>query len=281
MADPAPDPAPDPAAFTRFEEQGWDRIPGGYDRLLGPVTAQAAGALLDAAGAGAASTVLDVATGPGYIAGRALARGATVIAVDLSEAMVAYARQAHPGLDVRRADAHELPFADGSFTAAVAGFLLPHVADPARMVAEVARVVAPGGRLALSMWDQPERSPFLGAIVSAVAEVGAEPTGLPEGPPFFAYADPERLRGLLAGAGLQAVEVTPLAFRHRVGTAAELWDAVVGGTVRTSALVTSQAPERQRAIRAAFERIVAAYGEPLDLGVSVLIASGTKVFAPR
>ena len=64
-------------AFAAFERQGWGdpTVCEAYDASLGAVTSQCIGALLDAAGIGAGCRVLDVATGAGYVAGAALARG--------------------------------------------------------------------------------------------------------------------------------------------------------------------------------------------------------------
>jgi SAM-dependent methyltransferase len=266
--------------FTSFERAGWDRIGLDYDRFLGPVTAAAAGPLLDAAEVGQGSRVLDVATGPGYVAGAAVGRGARTVAVDLSSEILALARARHPGPTYRVADAAALPFDDGSFDAVVAGFLLPHLADHGRAVAECRRVLVGGGMVALSTWAQPARVPGLGMVAAAVAEVGAQPpAGLPAGPPFFAYSDPAALVALLSGAGLADVGVTLHGFEQRVPSAAALWEGVLAGTVRTAALVTAQPAETQVAIRAAFDRLVEPYvreGGEVVLPVSVLVAAGRR-----
>lgn len=266
-------------AFTVFEREGWDRIPRGYDDFIGPVTARAADPLLDAAAVGREARVLDVATGPGYIAGRALERGAEVVGVDISAEILLLARARHPGLAVRVADAAALPFDDATFDAVVSGFLLPHLADHDRVLAECRRVLVPGGVVAVSTWDRPERVPLVGAFAEAVAAAGARPPAdLPAGPPFFAYSDEEALAGLLERAGLGDVAVARHGFVHRVASADALWDGVLGGTVRTSALVTSQPEPVRREIRSAFDRLVAGYesGGGLDIPVSVLVARGTR-----
>lgn len=266
-------------AFTRFERDGWSRAAQGYHRFFTPLTRKVGEPLLDAAGVASGSTVLDVATGPGDLAARAAARGASVIGVDIAESVVALAARVNPGLDFRRADAHDLPFPGGSFTAVVANFLLPHLGDHQRAAAEMVRVLTPGGMLAVSTWDVPERAAVLGVVVAAVAEVGATPPhALPAGPPFFAYSGDDALVGLLRGAGLGDVGVQRLAFTYRVASADELWTGVLDGTVRTSALVNGQPPDVRRRIRASFDRLAArhAVGDGLELPVSVKIASGRR-----
>src|SRR5680860_470184 len=103
-------------AFTRFEEDGWARAAEGYHRFFSPVTGRVVEPLLDAAHVTDGTAVLDVATGPGDLAAAAAARGASVIGVDIAEPVVTLAARLNPGVEFRRADAHDLPFADASFT---------------------------------------------------------------------------------------------------------------------------------------------------------------------
>lgn len=107
----------DPDAFNAFEAAGWEERALAYDRFFGSTTSQAVEPLLDAASVAAGTRVLDIATGPGYVAGQAARRGASVVGVDVAAAMVALARRLHPGLEFREADAHALPFEDASFDA--------------------------------------------------------------------------------------------------------------------------------------------------------------------
>jgi SAM-dependent methyltransferase len=93
--------------------------------------------------------VLDIGCGTGEIAVRIAAEsGADLVAADTSPRMVDLARER--GLDAGVADVQQLPFADGEFDCAVAGWLLYHVPDRDRAIAELARVLRPGGRLVAS-----------------------------------------------------------------------------------------------------------------------------------
>ncbi|MGH3072510.1 MAG: class I SAM-dependent methyltransferase [Gaiellaceae bacterium] len=89
--------------------------------------------------------VLDVGCGPGEAAERIAAAGIQVEAIDISERMVELTRAR--GVSARVGDVQELPFEDASFDAALAGWMLYHVPDVERGVAELARVLRPGGRL--------------------------------------------------------------------------------------------------------------------------------------
>jgi SAM-dependent methyltransferase len=272
-------PAVDPDAFNAFEAEGWEQAADGYDRFFGSITRPLVEPLLDAAAVGTGTRALDVATGPGYVAARAAERGASVVGVDVAGAMVALARQLHPGLDVREADAHALPFEDDSFDAVVGNFVILHLGRPEQAASEFVRVLAPGGRLALTAWDLPDRARFLGLFLGAVADAGATPPkDIPVGPDFFRFSRDEEFDALVRQRGLVDSEVKTIAYTHHVSTPDELWNGLLGGTVRTSALILRQPEEIRRQIREAFDRRVAEYqdADGLELPVSVKLVAGRK-----
>jgi ubiquinone/menaquinone biosynthesis C-methylase UbiE len=122
----------DAEKFNEFERAGWaDNSSDAYDRVFGPVTRRVIDDLLDAAGVQSETRLLDVATGPGYVAARASLRGARVVGVDLSPQMLDMARRAYPKIEFRQGDAENLGFADSSFDAVVANFCLLHGRDSA------------------------------------------------------------------------------------------------------------------------------------------------------
>jgi ubiquinone/menaquinone biosynthesis C-methylase UbiE len=244
--------------FKAFEAAGWSRRANTYGRVTGAITARFVEPLLEAARVGAGVRVLDVATGPGQVAAAAAARGAEVVGVDIAEGMLAVARRDHPQLDFRRGDAEALPFTDSAFNAVVGAFVLNHLPRPEVAAAELARVLEPGGRLALSVWDVPERSRFNGLVRDAVARA-AEPVpgGPPAGPDPFRFADDVQLRALLEDAGLEDVAVETVAVCHRVeGDAMELWDGLLAGSVRSAAAVEELSPAARVRARAAFAELV-------------------------
>lgn len=275
----------DADAFRDFEAAGWEEKADPYHRFFGPITARAIEPLLDAARVDAGTRVLDIATGPGYVAARAAHRGASVVGTDIAPAMVTLARRLNPGIEFRQAAAEELTFADGSFDAVGGNFILPHLGRPERAVAECARVLAPGGRVALSMWNAPEHNRLFGVLAEAVTEAKAPPpSNVPPGPPFFRFSSDEALSALLASTGFKEIEVRHLSFTHRLSGANDLWSGLVGGTVRMAALVAGQREGMRRRIRAAFDRLVADYAAAggLEVPVSVKVASGRKSFgSPR
>jgi demethylmenaquinone methyltransferase/2-methoxy-6-polyprenyl-1,4-benzoquinol methylase len=149
----------------------FDRIAKVYDLLNTVMTAglhhrwreRAA----DLALLGPGSRVLDVATGTGDLAielARRVAPGGEVVGSDFSEAMLARARTkpkpAGAELRFEWGDALELPFADGTFDAATVGFGARNFSDLARGLAEMTRVVRPGGRVVVLEFTSPTRAPL-------------------------------------------------------------------------------------------------------------------------
>jgi SAM-dependent methyltransferase len=269
----------DADAFHTFEAAGWEKHADGYHRFFAPITTRVTDQLLDACQIHRGSRVLDVATGPGYVAAACAERGASVTGVDIASEMVKLARQLHSEINFRQSDAARLPFTDNSFDAVTGNFAILHVGRPERAATEFSRVLAPGGAVALSTWDSPDRCRLAGVFADAVSEVAAPPPAeIPPGPPFFRFASDSEFTNLLAGAGFADIRVRAVSFTHLVPSADALWDGLLGGTVRTRASILGQPPETQRHIRAAFDQLVAEYhGEGgLHMPVSVKVASARK-----
>jgi ubiquinone/menaquinone biosynthesis C-methylase UbiE len=244
--------------FKAFEAAGWSRRATTYGRVSGAITARFVDPLLDAARVAAGMRVLDVATGPGHVAAAAAARGAEPVGVDIAEGMLAVARRDHPQLDFRHGDAEALPFADACFDAVVGAFVLNHLPRPEVAAAELARVLRSGGRVALSVWDVPERTRFIGLVRDAVARAGGSPSAEPyAGPDPFRFADAAQLQALLDDAGMVDVTVQTVAVRHRVkGSSMALWDGLLAGSVRSAAAVEALSPAARERARAAFAELV-------------------------
>ena len=142
----------------------FDRIAGVYDVMNSVMTAgmhhrwrrRAA----DLAQTGPRDEVLDVATGTGDLAVELASRGATVVASDFSEEMLARARAKDPGITWEWANAQDLPYADGRFAAATVGFGARNFSDLPLGIAEMARVVRPGGNVVILEITTPQKPPL-------------------------------------------------------------------------------------------------------------------------
>jgi demethylmenaquinone methyltransferase/2-methoxy-6-polyprenyl-1,4-benzoquinol methylase len=135
-------------------------------------------ALVDAIDPRPGMRILDVATGTGMVAFALAARGAEVVGVDQSEAMLGAARarlSRSPELATRitfvAGEAEALPFADAEFDALSFTYLLRYVDDRAATMRELARVVAPGGRIGMVEFGVPSK-PVLRALWRVHTRVG-------------------------------------------------------------------------------------------------------------
>ncbi len=270
-------------AFRDFERAAHDEIAEGYRRFFTAVTDYAVEPLLDAAAVRAGRRVLDVATGPGLVAFRAAGRGAAAVTgVDLAPRMLELAAAQCPRVDFRQADAENLPLADQSFDCVVSNFGLGHFPRPERALSEFVRVLTPGGAVAVSWWDVPARHRVMGIFFDAMNEAGATlPAELPTGPPMFRFSDDQELSGALHSAGVAEVIVRTFSFVHPLASPEELWNGILGGTVRTSIGIRRQPKEVQDRIRTAYERLVQGYAGPdgVKVPVAFKIGSGRRPFA--
>jgi SAM-dependent methyltransferase len=267
-------------AFDAFERAGWDDGRAApYHDGLGTITSRPIPELLDAAAVGPGQRVLDVATGPGYAAALASQRGATAVGVDFARDMVELAAGLHPDVEYRQADAGALPFEDATFDAAVANFLMPHVSDLPAVVGELARVVRPGGRVALSTWD-PEPPTYVSALVQSIAAAGATPPPAlaHDAPSFFQYAHDDEFAALLAGAGLRDPAIQRVMFTHRIEDADAFLARLMAGTLRMGMLIASQTPAVQARIRDAYVERLEQWraGAGYDLPCSVKLGAATR-----
>jgi hypothetical protein len=125
----------------------------------------------------------------------------------------------------------------------------------------------------------PSRGRLVGVLADAVHQAGAAPPAdLPPGPPLFRFADEAEFARLLAGAGLEGVEVRTVTYRVHVAGAEQLWEGFLRGAVRIGAMVRGQ-PEPVRArIREAFDRLVDEHAGDggVALPVAVKLATGRK-----
>jgi SAM-dependent methyltransferase len=265
----------DTDAFHAFELAGWQRAAAAYADAFGGLTAQAIEPLLDAVGAAQRSHVLDVATGPGYVAAAAARRGAKVVGVDFSRAMVEHAQRAHSGVDFREGDAEALPFEPNSFDAVVASFGLLHFARPERALREMHRVLRPGGRVGLTVWARPERTVGFRIVLDALAAHGDAATTAPPGPPFFRFSDPGQWERALGEAGFASAAIVEVPMIWQLPSPDALFHALTEGAVRFAASLNAQSQNARTAIQRAVVSEASRFrsGNGIELAMPCVLAS--------
>lgn len=242
----------DTDAFEKMEAEGWSdpAIAKGYADGFAAATRVVARRLSEAVQAGRGMRVLDLCTGHGVVAAEILARGSSVVALDFSPAMIALARSAAPEAQFVQGDAMAMEFADNSFDAVTIGFGVPHFPDPARGLAEAARVLKPGGRLAFSIWQGKGSEGAFGWLFEAVGRLGDPLVTLPPGPDAHLLADSAIAGPMVTDAGFADVHLVDVATELAVHTPEALFDAFDRGAVRAASLLGGQSADRREAIRA-------------------------------
>lgn len=219
-----------------------------YDRFMGAWSRPLAPQLANLASIRPGQRVLDVGCGPGSLTAELVSRlGAqSVSAVDPSESFVAAARERHPGVDVRKAQAESLPFSDGAFDAALAQLVVHFMADPIAGLREMVRVTRPGGIVAACVWDYPGGRDPLGPFWEAAHELHPQVTtesALPG-------ARKGHLVALFVTAGLTDIEEAELSVSRPYASFDDWWEPFTAGVGPSGAFVARLARSDRDALRA-------------------------------
>jgi ubiquinone/menaquinone biosynthesis C-methylase UbiE len=220
----------DARRFKTLERSGFNRIAGRYADGA-PLRAGLQRALLDLAALRPGEHVLDLAAGPGLLArdaARHVAPGGWVLASDIAEGMLAEGlrRAAAEGLSdliAAACDAEHLSFADHRFDVTLLGLGLFIFPEPALALAEIQRVLKPGGRLALSVWGQRADVPLIHCAQDCIARLLPAPKV--ERPSVFRFGTPEVLSALLTQAGFSDIRIEACAVNCRFDSPTAYWQA--------------------------------------------------------
>jgi SAM-dependent methyltransferase len=235
----------------------WEAMAAGWEANRGTVwdASHAVGEwLVDALDPQAGEIVLELAAGvgdTGFAAARRLGAEGRLVSTDFSEQMVEAARRRATelgitGAEFRTLDAERMELDDASIDGVLCrwGYML--MADPAAALAETRRVLRGGGRVAFSVWGDPERNPWASIPARALLDLTAAEPPDPLAPGIFAMASEERTRELLGGAGLEPQRVEKVEMEWRFASLAEYWRHLVDvkGAI---AMVVRSLPEAEQA----------------------------------
>jgi SAM-dependent methyltransferase len=243
-------------------------------------------AMLDAAGVGAGSEVLDLACGPGgagLAAARRVGPSGQVVLADVAARMVEIAgkrSQGLPQIATLVCDQLSIDAPDDSFDAVICRHGLMFVDDPGAAVAEAARVLRSDGRYAALTWGARAANPWLGLLLDAVgAQFGTTfpPPGV-AGP--FSLDDPELLAAALRAGGLHDVRVEQISLPMSLPSLDAWWEQVQRLAGPLALLLAGVDPEVREAIRqramASAESVVSSTSEGVRFDGAALLASGRR-----
>ena len=216
-------PLPSILAHNKQAADGWNAGGADYDRI-GRQIADAIEHCVDRLDPKPGERILDVATGTGWTARRIRARGAKVTAIDFSVDLIRAACRLDQSASVyyRVADAEALPFADGEFDAVVSTFGVMFCRDQEKAAAELHRVCKPGGRLALTTWEQHSGVYEMFKIVER-----HNPQQISRSTSPFDWSNPERLQALLGDKYDLGFEQAVSFYREK--SAEQAWETFAKG----------------------------------------------------
>ena len=230
------------AAQLFSDGKAYERIMGRWSRLAGDL-------FLDWLDVPKNLRWLDVGCGNGAFTEAVVARcaPAEVMAVDPSEGQLAYART-RPGAHAaqfRLGDALALPFADGSFDVAAMALVIVFLSDPAKAVAEMARVVRRGGWVATYMWDIPGGGLPLQPIYVAMRSLGLTPPSQRSA----AASERDNLRVLWEAAGLQSVATRVIRITVAYADFDDFWESNSAPVGLTGTAINALSPDEREKLR--------------------------------
>jgi SAM-dependent methyltransferase len=279
----------DPNAHRDESVQGWEEAAAGWVRsqdLLREFGAPVSHWLLDAAAPQPGQRVLELAAGlgeTGLLAAELVAPTGGAIISDQAEAMLSGARKraAELGLSnvefqVINAEWIDLPVASVDIVLCRWGYML--MADPATALAETRRVLRPGGRVALAVWDAIEHNPWARLPGLVLRERGVVEAPAPGTPGPFALGSAERVRELLEQAGFAEVAVEALDLHRRHPGFEQFWETTLDLSRSFHDAVLSRPQAEIEEIETDVRARLETFQEPsgvLDIPARTLVASAS------
>jgi len=268
--------------FKEHELAGWSAKAGAYGDYFGIVTAHIAPVLLYAAKVKKGSRLLDIACGPGYVAGGAAERGALATGIDFAQPMVDEARRRFPRVRFQQGDAEALAFDGETFDAVTCGFGIGHFPEPDKAVTEAFCVLRRGGRYALSWWCSNDKHEFFQLFHESVKAFGNPDVPLPPAPPFARFSDPVECVRSLSVAGFADVRAEEHELIYDMPTARHALDMIYRSGVRGAMLLEAQTNEARSRIEEALMAGAMKFkrGDALRFAFPAIVASGAKPSSP-
>jgi ubiquinone/menaquinone biosynthesis C-methylase UbiE len=214
------------SSFTVHDAAGYEQLMGRWSQRLAPL-------FIGFAGLAEGEKVLDVGCGTGSLTFE-VARAnlaAEIAAIDYSPVFVeaAIRRNTDPRIKIRQADACALPFEDGAFDRALALLVLHFVPEAGKAVAEMRRVVRPGGVVAAAVWDHLGGMPGMRMMIDTVAALSEGGRQLRNRYCFQPMMQPGEMKRTFVEQGLVDVTETELMIRMDYQSFDDYWAPIAAG----------------------------------------------------
>jgi SAM-dependent methyltransferase len=223
-----------------------------YEKYMGRWSRRIAPQFLDWLSVPAGANWIDVGCGTGVVSAAILAKctPGSVVGIDPSEAFLKAARAqiSDSRFRCQQGSGEALSFADGEFSVAVSGLVLNFVADRDKAVAEMMRVVSPGGSVALYVWDYAGHMQIMRRFFDAASELDERAREFDDGVKAPACR-PGPLATLFDEAGLEDIELQSLDIPAAFDNFEDYWMPFLGGTGSAPKYCASLAPDAQARLR--------------------------------
>jgi ubiquinone/menaquinone biosynthesis C-methylase UbiE len=258
--------------------RSYDGVAETYERVHTPRFLDVARDLVALAAVADGDRAADIGTGTGVVAEVLKERGATAVGIDTSLGMLRVARSVRPAVPVVAAQAIDLPFRDGAFDVVTGNFVLAHFRKYQTALFDLARVLRPGGRLAMSSWSDPPdafQAAFMEQVESVVPREMLAPAYAQAAPWHEKFRSRGSVEEVFVEAGFRHVRSEVAKYRWAYGMdeyldGLEVW--ATGRFVREMLGEMEWSSFRDR-VRAVFaER----FADPLNDFREVILAVGTK-----
>ncbi len=264
--------------FRQFEQDFWEKSASPYNTGFGGITSQTAPYILNALDVSEGMEFLDIACGPGYIASAAKERGAKATGIDFSAPMIDLAKSTNPEVYFQVEDAQNLSFEDHSFDAVGCNFGIMHMEDPQKAFSEAYRVCKEKAHYAYVVWDSPENSPLLNMLFSAIKKHGTMDVNLPEGLPFFHFANQNTAQSALKGAGFTDIDSETIHVEWKLTGAEQLLSSFRDGGARMGGILRHQTKDAYNLIQNEIQDEMQKYqkNDSFYVPVNMVMTKGVK-----
>lgn len=270
------------------QKDSWNKFSGGWkkwDELTMDFLKPMGDEIIRLVNPQAGDVVLDIASGtgePGLTVATMVDNGRVVL-TDLSEDMLAIAkenadRRGITNVETKVCDVSELPFADNSFDAITCRFGFMFFPDMKLAAKEMVRVLKPGGRLATSVWNLPEKNFWVTVMMGTINKhVSVQPPP-PGSPGMFRCAADGMISGLFQEAGLKNISQKEVASKLNSQTAETYWDMMTEVAAPVVKALSNADAQTKSNIR---EEVIAAVRSrypqgPVKVDASALVIYGEK-----
>lgn len=279
----------DPQQVIEAQRQDWNRVATGWekwDEMFDRSMAFLNHRLIADVRLRQGQQVLDLGSGTGYpalLAAQVVGPQGRVVGIDLADDMLAAARRkagrlGRSNVEFRTGDVTTLPFPSGSFDAVTSRFCLMFLPEIPKAVAEIARVLKPGGYLAAAVWSGPDKNPYLRIPLNVIKQLIELPPPDPQAPGIFRLAKPGDLMGMVRQAGLSGLSEEEFAADVQLTSGQEYFSSLMEIAAPIQNLFAKLSPPQQAEAEKQIVQSVEQYrrGAGVSLPIAVRFIAGVK-----